>query len=178
MDPDKVAKLKDLKELLDAGVLIILTQEEFEAQGMAAKFDSNTGLPIVPGKFDSNTGLPIVPEPVVAPPQIRPVPATLYLDAKPEKEYTVHDCCYPCVSGGGEQKIKLYKGDIAFEQTCPCPWPIFCIPGIGCLFPFTCPIFWCLKGKTLVTRKPYLVCGVVCGATELKSVEYVTSAEA
>ena len=29
MDPDKVAKLKDLKELLDAGVL---TQEEFEAQ--------------------------------------------------------------------------------------------------------------------------------------------------
>ena len=70
--------------------------------------------------------------------EIKPVPATLYLDAKPEKEYTVHDCCYPCVSGGGYQKIKLYKDDIAFEQTCPSPWLIFMIPGFGCAFPFTC----------------------------------------
>ena len=105
--------------------------------------------------FDPHTGQPI-----------QPVPATLYLDAKPEKEYTVHDCCYPNVSGGGYQKIKLYKDDIVFEQTCPCPWCIFMIPGFGCLFPFTCPIFWCLKGKTFVTRKPY---------RELKSMEYVTS---
>ena len=69
------------------------------------------------------------------------------------------------MSGGGYKKIKLYKDDIAYEYTCPCPYAIFLIPGFGCVFPVTCPIFFSLRGKTFLTRKPY---------RELKSVEYVT----
>ena len=91
--------------------------------------------------FDPHTGQPI-----------QPVPATLYLDAKPEKEYTVHDCCYPNVSGGGYQKIKLYKDDIVFEQTCPCPWCIFMIPGFGRPLPVHLPNFLVSQGARPLSR--------------------------
>ena len=51
-----------------------------------------------------------------------PVPQEMHAEDNPELEYTVHDDCYPCCSGGGYQKIKLYKDDIELEETTPCPW--------------------------------------------------------
>ena len=72
-----------------------------------------------------------------------------YLDEPPLKEYTVHDCCYPFLSGGGYQKIRLFEDDISFEQNCPCPWPILCIPIPGlCIFSY-------IACSSAITRKPY-----------------------
>ena len=75
-----------------------------------------------------------------------------YLKAPPEKEYTVHDCCYPTCSGGGHQKIRLYKDDIAFEQTCGgCPWVFHCcVPA-----PFSWALHCVYANSSSVTRVPY-----------------------
>ena len=74
-----------------------------------------------------------------------------YWSTEPEKEYTVHDDCYPCCSGGGHQKIRLYKDDIAFEQTCgSCPLALLgtCGADLCCLF--------CIFSNTKsITRRPY-----------------------
>ena len=76
-----------------------------------------------------------------------PVPQEMHAENTPELEYTVHDDCYWYCSGGGSQKIKLYKDDIAFEQTCPSP-----VLGV-CCFPFgtvpidvACCLFCCTWG--------------------------------
>ena len=107
-----------------------------------------------------------------------PVPQEMHAEDTPEIEYTVHDDCYPCCSGGGYQKIKLYKDDIAFEQTCPMPVLGVCCFPFGtvpidvacCLFCCTpvcecnfglqiafcgCPYLWSLWGRKMVTRTPY-----------------------
>ena len=91
----------------------------------------------------------------------------LWSSIPPEKEYNFgeDECCcftYPCWSGGGTQKLKLYEHDIAWETTCPCPWPILAAVCTNYLYPINCCIFWSLKGKTFVRRKPY---------TKLNSVE-------
>ena len=90
----------------------------------------------------------------------------LWSDLPPEKEYQFKDCncccTYGCCSGGGTQELKLYKDDIAWEATCPCPWPILAAVCTNYFYPINCCIFWSLKGKTFVRRKPY---------TKLNSVE-------
>jgi hypothetical protein len=91
----------------------------------------------------------------------------LWSSIPPEKEYNFgeDECCcftYPCWSGGGTQKLKLYEHDIAWEVTCPCPWPILAAVCTNYFYPINCCIFWSLKGKTFVRRKPY---------TKLNSVE-------
>ena len=77
-----------------------------------------------------------------------------------EVEYTISNPCYVCCSGGGHRKIKLYKDEIAYEQTCPNPWVCsLCVGfwaggGYGC--PILCPIlYFCTKGWKTVVRKPY-----------------------
>ena len=109
-----------------------------------------------------------------------PVPQEMHAEDNPELEYTVHDDWYPCCSGGGYQKIKLYKDDIAFEQTCPSPVLGVCCFPFGtvpidvacCLFCFSfgalpfgcffsniafcgCPYICSLWGRKMVTRTPY-----------------------
>ena len=64
-----------------------------------------------------------------------PVPQEMHAENTPELEYTVDDECYWICSGGGSQKIKLYKDDIAFEQTCPAP-----VLGVCCFPCGTVPI--------------------------------------
>ena len=90
----------------------------------------------------------------------------LWSDLPPEKEYQFKDCncccTYGCCSGGGTQELKLYKDDIAWEATCPCPWPILAAVCTAYLYPINCVVFWCLEGKMFVRRKPY---------TKLNSVE-------
>ena len=109
---------------------------------------------------------------------VAPVPQEMHAEDDPELEYTVHDDWYPCCSGGGYQKIKLYKDDIAFEQTYPRPLgSVFCFPfgtvpmdvaccsmcftplTFGCfffnLYTFGCPFYWSLRGRKMVTRTPY-----------------------
>ena len=83
----------------------------------------------------------------------------LWSNIPPEKEYNFEKegcCCftYACFSGGGTQKLKLYKDDIAWEQTCPNPWPILCyFPGF--FWAVSCPVYCMLKGGKFVRRKPY-----------------------
>ena len=108
-----------------------------------------------------------------------PVPQEMHAEDTPEiEEYTVHDDCYSCCSGGGYQKIKLYKDDIAFEQTCPMPvlgvccFPFGTVPmDVACCLSICCPVYWCniglqigfcgcpylwsLWGRKMVTRTPY-----------------------
>ena len=91
----------------------------------------------------------------------------LWSSIPPEKEYNFgeDDCCcftYSFWSGGGTQKLKLYEHDIAWETTCPCPWPILAAVCTVYFYPINCCVFWSLKGKTFVRRKPY---------TKLNSVE-------
>mmetsp|Transcript_45161 Transcript_45161/g.118509 ORF Transcript_45161/g.118509 Transcript_45161/m.118509 type:complete len:201 (-) Transcript_45161:163-765(-) len=77
-----------------------------------------------------------------------------WMDIPPEKEYEIHDKCYPCCSGGGYQKIKLYKDDVAFEATCPNPWPILCfLPAYAWVI--SCPLYFTLMGTKTIVRKPY-----------------------
>jgi hypothetical protein len=94
---------------------------------------------------------------------MRPVAQGLWSNIPPEKEYDFkhQNSSYDCCSGGGTQKLKLYKDDIAWEATCPCPWPILCLlpvtftPFTACCFPVVCGVFWGLQGKEFVRRKPY-----------------------
>ena len=37
----------------------------------------------------------------------------------PEKEYVIHDCCFPLCTCGGSQKIKLYAEHLEFEEHVP-----------------------------------------------------------
>ena len=83
----------------------------------------------------------------------------LWSSIPPEKEYNIEEggcCCfnYGCLSGGGTKKLKLYEHDIAWEQTCPNPWPLFCLmPAF--FWGISCPLYCMLKGKKVVRRKPY-----------------------
>ena len=90
---------------------------------------------------------------------MQPVAQGLWSNIPPEKEYNFNDCCccftYDCLSGGGTQKLKLYKDDIAWEVTCPCPWPILAAVCTMFFYPINCIVFWSLQGKTFVRRKPY-----------------------
>ena len=96
--------------------------------------------------------------------RMQPVAQGLWSNIPPEKEYDFgeDDCCcftYSFWSGGGTQKLKLYEHDIAWETTCPCPWPIL-MPS-SCylhvlLVAFRC--LWCLlglAGEEFVRCKPY-----------------------
>ena len=99
--------------------------------------------------------------------RMQPVAQGLWSSIPPEKEYNFgeDDCCcftYSFWSGGGTQKLKLYEHDIAWETTCPCPWPILAAVCTVYFYPINCCVFWSLKGKTFVRRKPY---------TKLNSVE-------
>ena len=91
--------------------------------------------------------------------RMQPVAQGLWSNIPPEKEYNFNDCCccftYDCLSGGGTQKLKLYKDDIAWEVTCPCPWPILAAVCTMFFYPINCIVFWSLQGKTFVRRKPY-----------------------
>ena len=159
------------------------------------KFDVNTGQPIQrpAAKFDVHTGQPIQPVP---PPGVQMQPMTqqpvMYQpgiaettytwDLPPEKEYDVTPCYHECSTCGGKQKIKLYKDDIAFEQTCarpshrpcvcncirPSSRPLtaahfLCIPPpnrIVCPWPLVFPLpfwimAWLLSGQKSTTRKSY-----------------------
>ena len=94
---------------------------------------------------------------------MQPVAQGLWSNIPPEKEYDFkhQNSSYDCCSGGGTQKLKLYKDDIAWEATCPCPWPILCLlpvtftPFTACCAPVVCGVFWGLQGKEFVRRKPY-----------------------
>ena len=104
-------------------------------------------------KFDPETGTqPIQP---IQPAPVQPSNAGRWVDVPPEKEYTVHDCCYPCCSGGGYQKIKLYKDEVALETTCPCPWPLLLPAVTGYGAPLFCSIYFLLAGTNSIVRKPY-----------------------
>mgnify|MGYP001291419893 CR=1 FL=1 len=90
----------------------------------------------------------------------------LWSSIPPEKEYNIDEggcCCfnYGCLSGGGTKKLKLYEHDIAWEQTCPNPWPILCLLPTW-FWAISCPLYCMLKGQKFVRRKPY---------TKLNSVE-------
>ena len=92
--------------------------------------------------------------------RMQPVAQGLWSNIPPEKEYDFgeDDCCcftYSFWSGGGTQKLKLYEHDIAWETTCPCPWPILAAVCTVYFYPINCCVFWSLKGKTFVRRKPY-----------------------
>ena len=88
----------------------------------------------------------------------------LWSSIPPEKEYNIDEggcCCfnYGCLSGGGTKKLKLYEHDIAWEETCPNPWPLFCLLPVflsgGMCWAISCPLYCMLKGKKVVRRKPY-----------------------
>ena len=88
----------------------------------------------------------------------------LWSSIPPEKEYNIDEggcCCfnYGCLSGGGTKKLKLYEHDIAWEETCPNPWPLFCLLPVflsgGMCWAISCPLYCMLKGKKFVRRKPY-----------------------
>ena len=59
---------------------------------------------------------PMTQQPVMYQPGI--AETTYTWDLPPEKEFDVSHCCHECSTCGGKQKIKLYKDDIAFEETC------------------------------------------------------------
>ena len=89
--------------------------------------------------------------------RMQPVAQGLWSSIPPEKEYDFkhQNSSYDCCSGGGTQKLKLYKDDIAWEATCPCPWPILAAVCTMFFYPINCIVFWSLQGKTFVRRKPY-----------------------
>lgn len=133
-------------------------------------FDPNTGQPIAPvsegPKFDIHTGQPIVQQPIVPQPTapmtyanngniadaMRSAGGASYMKTPPDKEYPVHDeCCFEFCTGGGYQKIRLYKDDIGFETKIgPCPiFPIFfCCADLCC-------VFCIVKDSSTVTRVSY-----------------------
>ena len=186
---DVVEKLKQLKELLDDGVL---TQEEFDAQKNQLRLPMEVvtgpagavgGQQLTLQMPSGSTRQAVVPAGLKAGDNFRvaaPVPQEMHAENTPELEYTVDDECYWICSGGGSQKIKLYKDDIAFEQTCPAPvLGVCCFPCgtvpidvacflsccTGCFLPFGnfglqiafcgCPYLWGLWGRKMVTRTPY-----------------------
>ena len=141
---DVVEKLKQLKELLDDGVL---TQEEFDAQKNQLRLPMEVvtvpagavgGQQLTLQMPSGSTRQVVVPAGLKAGDKFRvaaPVPQEMHAENTPELEYTVDDECYWICSGGGSQKIKLYKDDIAFEQTCPAP-----VLGVCCFPCGTVPI--------------------------------------
>ena len=139
---------------------------EESATSVAARrtAEAHSTAPQKPTRPQTPSGSP-VPHAMAQP--IQPIVVqALWSSIPPEKEYNIDEggcCCfnYGCLSGGGTKKLKLYEHDIAWEQTCPNPWPLFCLmPAF--FWAISCPIYCMLKGKKVVRRKPY---------TKLNSVE-------
>ena len=112
-----------------------------------------------PSKSATADAVGPVPHAMAAQPIQPIVVQALWSSIPPEKEYNIDEggcCCfnYGCLSGGGTKKLKLYEHDIAWEQTCPNPWPILCLLPTW-FWAISCPLYCMLKGQKFVRRKPY-----------------------